>query len=630
MRLLTQLANSLARSALYGDYLFVLTIAVCLKQIPLIEDANFDAATKTIKRDGPAVMSAFDLRALSLAVNLKTKHGADITAVTMGPPQARSMLVDALAMGADRAIHLEDRAFAGSDTLATARALACALRRTRYDLILMGKYSLDAETGQVGPELAEMLDIAQVTSARKLEIDGGRIRAERESDEGYDEVECPMPVLISCAEKIAQPARVKPGAQEAAAAKPIEVLRADMLDAAPGSFGFAGSPTTVTEVIVQELTVKNCRFIDASDPERAARETLAALDEIGALVSRPKARRPISPSIRPLVAGRDLWVVCETNLEGEITRGSLELLSRGDELAGLLGGGLVAAGFPASIAKHGALLAAYGADHIVAIDSPGIDPYVPEIVAQAFAVLIAERKPWGLLLSASERGRDWGPRLAARLALGLTGDAVGIELGGDGRMVALKPAFGGNIIAPILSNTYPQMATVRAGMLELGEPSANRHAQIEVVKPAVGPVMSKLVHEHSILDRSIAPLEGAEVVVGIGMGAGGAEGIERARELARVLGAGMCATRRVTDVGLMPRQLQVGLTGKAIDARLYFTVGIRGVTNHTVGIKRAHTVVAINNDPEAPIFERADIGLVADSAVIVPALTDALRIRFGV
>jgi electron transfer flavoprotein alpha subunit len=114
------------------------------------------------------------------------------------------------------------------------------------------------------------------------------------------------------------------------------------------------------------------------------------------------------------------------------------------------------------------------------------------------------------------------------------------------------------------------------------------------------------------------------VVVGVGMGVGGPEGVAAAKDLARVLGAGMCATRRVTDQGWMPRQLQVGLTGKAIDARLYFAVGVRGAPNHTVGIKRAEIVVAINSDPEAPIFEHATLGLIADWAAMLPALTDAL------
>ena len=107
----------------------------------------------------------------------------------MGPPQAREALIDALGMGIDHAVHLQDRAFAGSDTLATARALAAWLEREAFDLILLGKYSLDAETGQVGPEIAELLGIAQITGVRKLEIDGSRIIAERESDEGVEQVE---------------------------------------------------------------------------------------------------------------------------------------------------------------------------------------------------------------------------------------------------------------------------------------------------------------------------------------------------------------------------------------------------------------------------------------------------------
>ena len=204
----------------------MLNIAVCIKQIPLIEDANFDATTKTIKRDGPNVISAFDLRAISLAMELKNRHGAETTVVTMGPPQAREALVDALAMGMDRAVHLEDRAFAGADTLATARALALWLTRGNFDLILLGKYSLDAETGQVGPEIAELIGAAQITGARKLDIDGRTIRAERESDEGFDEVEAAMPVVITCAERVAQPIKVKPGASEQAKTKPIEAVRA--------------------------------------------------------------------------------------------------------------------------------------------------------------------------------------------------------------------------------------------------------------------------------------------------------------------------------------------------------------------------------------------------------------------
>jgi electron transfer flavoprotein alpha subunit len=571
----------------------VLRIAVCIKQIPLVEDANFDPVTKTIRRDGINVISAFDLRAISLAVEFKQGLGAHATVVTMGPPQARAALTDALAMGMDRAVHLEDRAFAGSDTLATARTLAKWLKRENFDLIMLGKYSLDAETGQVGPEIAELLGIAQITGVRKVRIEGRTIAAERESDEGYDEVECAMPAVLTCAERVAQPIRVKPEAAEQASAKPIETVRAAALDSDPAHFGVAGSPTWVQEVRAVQTSHPTCRMINAADPERAARELVAALNAMGALKREDKSRRPIAATIRKPVRGRDLWVACETDLAGAVTRASLELLSHGNELVARLGGALVAVGFPAALARHAELLASYGADHVVVLDHPALESYTPEAAAEATAHLVRERTPWGVLLSASERGRDWGPRLAARLGLGLTGDAIGIEFDAEGRMVALKPAFGGNIVAPILSRTFPQMATVRAGVLELA-------------------------------------LDGAHVVVGVGMGVGGPEGVAAVKDFARALGAGMCATRRVTDQGWMPRQLQVGLTGKAIDPRLYFAIGVRGAPNHTVGIKRAEVVVAINNDAEAPIFERATLGLVADWSVMLSALAEAFKSQSSV
>jgi electron transfer flavoprotein alpha subunit len=605
----------------------VLKIAVCIKQIPLIEEANFDAATKTIKRDGPNVISAFDLRAISLAVELKNRHGAETTVVTMGPPQARDALVDALAMGIDRAVHLEDRAFAGADTLATARALAIWLARGNFDLIMLGKYSLDAETGQVGPEIAELIGAAQITGARKLEIDGRKLRAERESDEGFEEIEAGMPAVITCAERIAQPVKVKPGASDEAKTKPILSVRAAELGTDPKEFGLAGSPTWVQEVRVVATPKTECKFIDSTDAERAAAEVVSALETIGALNPRVHNRRSIGSARRASNRNHDVWIVCETDLEGRVTRGTLELLSRGYELASRLGGALVAVGFDRAIAQHAGLLASFGADQVLIVEHPALVSYTPEAVAEAVAKLVLIHAPWGILIGATERGRDWGPRLAARLSLGLTGDAIGIELDSEHRMVALKPAFGGNIVAPIYSKTFPQMATVRPGVLELAAPSEAREAEIRIARPEVSPPKSRLIKAHSILDTTIVPLEGAEVVVGIGTGVGGPDGVAKAAAFARVLGAAICATRRVTDLGWVPRQLQVGLTGKSIDPRLYIAIGVRGAPNHTCGLKRADTIVVINNDADALIFERANIGLVADWDAILPALQDAFQRR---
>ncbi len=605
----------------------MLKIAVCIKQIPLIEDANFDPVTKTIKRDGVNVMSAYDLRAIAQAVELKRTHGAETMVVTMGPPQAREVLIDALGMGIDHAVHLEDRAFAGSDTLATARTLARWLQRANFDLIMLGKYSLDAETGQVGPEIAEILGIAQITGVRKLKIEGKTVVADRESDEGYDEVECALPVLLTCAERLIDPIKKFKRLEQAESASRLTTIRASELDTDLAQFGFAGSPTWVQGVRAQESPKVECQMIDSSDPERAVELLMAALEERGALKPRVHQRRPVSATVRNSVSGKDVWVVVETTLDGAVTLGSLELLSAADDLASQLGGALIAIGLSGTVAQHAGLLASYGADEVVILANPALHPYSPDTATAAVAHLVQERNPWGLFLNASERGRDWGPRLAARLGLGLTGDAVGLERDGDGRLVALKPAFGGNIVAPILSKTYPQMATVRQGVLELAEPNPARVAKTQTVPVTVGTPLTRLAGERATVDHSITPLEGAEVVVGAGMGVGGPEGVAKIKEFARVVGAGICATRRVTDKGWLPHQLQVGLTGKAIAPRLYFTIGIRGVPNHTVAIKRAETVVAINNDPEAVIFERANFGLVGEWEPLTDALIDAFRRR---
>ena len=605
----------------------MLKIAVCIKQIPLIEDANFDPVTKTIKRDGVNVMSAYDLRGIAEAIELKHQLGAETTAITMGPPQAREVLIDALAMGIDHAVHLEDRAFAGSDTLATARALALWLERGKFDLILLGKYSLDAETGQVGPEIAELLGIAQITGVRKLKIEGNALTAERESEEGYDEVQCNLPALLTCAERLINPLKMAPGSREAAMTRPITSVRAAELSGAPAQFGAAGSPTWVQGVQAQESRKVECAMVDASDPATAIERVMQLLEARGALKPRVHNRRPVASQIRQPVSGKDVCVVVETDLAGEVTLGTIELLSASDALATRLGGALIAVGLSNAIVKHAGLIASYGADAIVILDHPALASYSPDTAAEAVAHLVRERTPWGLFLGASERGRDWGPRLAARLKLGLTGDAIGLELDAEGRLVALKPAFGGNIIAPILSKTFPQMATVRQGVLELVQPNPARAVKPETMRVSVSSPLTRLIREHSSIDHTITPLDGAEVIVGVGMGVGGPEGVAKSKEFAQVLKAGMCASRRVTDKGWMPHQLQVGLTGKAIAPRLYFAIGLRGAPNHTVSIKRAETIVAINNDPDAVIFELANIGLVGDWAPLTQALIDAFRRR---
>ena len=242
--------------------------------------------------------------------------------------------------------------------------------------------------------------------------------------------------------------------------------------------------------------------------------------------------------------------------------------------------------------------------------------------------LIEEHRPGVLLLPSTMMGRDLAARVAARMGLGLTGDCIGLEIDDQGRLVQLKPAFGGNIVAPILSGTKPQMATVRPGVLASVAPDWSVEADVRTVDVGELPARRVRVLE-SVSDASAGDveIEHAHAVVGVGKGIGGPQNLPVVQNLADALDAPIGATRDVADLGWLPRQRQIGLSGKSIAPILYVAVGLRGPFNHTVGIQKAGTVVAINSSARAPIFKSADFGIVGDYAEVAPALARALRSR---
>src|SRR5262249_6343223 len=194
--------------------------------------------------------SSFDVRALLGALRLRAANGGEVVVLTMGPPAAREALVHCLALGADRGVHLCDQALAGSDTLATARVLAAALRREEPDLILLGRASVDAETGQVGPEVAELLDLPQATAVRRLELDPAArtFEAERETDDGCERVRGPLPALVTAGEDLAEERFPGKAERQAATEKPIQTLTLADIGLPAADAGAEGSPTGVAGI----------------------------------------------------------------------------------------------------------------------------------------------------------------------------------------------------------------------------------------------------------------------------------------------------------------------------------------------------------------------------------------------
>jgi len=317
-----------------------------------------------------------------------------------------------------------------------------------------------------------------------------------------------------------------------------------------------------------------------------------------------------------------VWVVAEFGPRG-VRPVTAELLAKAAVLAVELGGPVEALVIGRSAAEAPALAAA-GADRVLVAEGPGLDSYTTDAHAAVLAEAIRARAPRLVLLGSTALGRDLAPRVAARLGLGLTGDAIDLDLDAEGRVRQHKPAFGGTIVAPILSRTRPEMATVRPGMLRPAEPDASRRAVVEKIPvPAHAPRVEVVRRE--LLPDAAAALDSAAVVLGVGKGIGGPEALPAIRQVAERLGAAIGATREVTDAGWLPKQHQVGLTGRAIAPRLYVALGVSGAMEHLVGLRRAATIVAVNTNPKAPIFKAADLGVVADWAAVLPHLGAALR-----
>jgi len=255
-------------------------IVVCVKQVPDAKDVRLDPETNTLAREGvESIMNPYDRHALEEGVRLKEKVGGTVTALSMGPPQAGDMLREAIACGADEAVLVSDRAFAGADTWATSYTLARAVEKIGFDLIICGKQAIDGDTAQVGPGLACRLDIPYVTCVRAVsDAAEDRLVVERMMDDGYDEVEMPLPGLITVVREINEPRVPSLKGKMKAKKAEIKTLTAADIDADPACLGLAGSPTQVVNVFAP--TFDRERTMITGDADQQADELAAVLKKL--------------------------------------------------------------------------------------------------------------------------------------------------------------------------------------------------------------------------------------------------------------------------------------------------------------------------------------------------------------
>ena len=575
---------------------------VCLvKQVPRADSIEFDPETKSLRREGvPLLLNPFDAAAVAHAA---AHEGAEVIAMTMGPPQAEAALRTCLALGADRCIHLSDRAFAVADTLGTSRTLALAIvKEGDVDLVVCGRKTTDSETWQVPPETAAFLGWPHLTSVVETSVHDGVLRATRETDDGYETWELPTPAVVSLAY-----ARDADGEKDGR----IDVwTAADLVDDLrehDTRFGQTGSPTRV-------LAVRDVR------PDRAG-DRYTALEPAVARIRALAAERGPEPTSwdkperlgeQPSPKHYDCWTFVET-AAGRPTRTSLELLAKGRELAGKLGGDNVALVFGPDAAEG---LARRGADLVLHLDA--LDEYDPLVWTAVLRQVLEARRPHVLLFPATANGRDLAPRIAGELELGMTGDCVGLGIDRAGRLIQTKPAYGGNIVSVIMGATTPQLATVRPRMFLPLEPR-EVEPQVERLQVDVPPPRG------AVVERKAAPardLDEADVIVCLGSELP-SEDIPQARGLAERAGAAVGATRTVCERGDLPLNRAIGLFGRQVAPALLVAIGVPGDVEEQTGFVKAGVVAAVNHG-EAPMLAAADGGAIIHWEAAIPAFARAL------
>jgi len=343
----------------------------------------------------------------------------------------------------------------------------------------------------------------------------------------------------------------------------------------------------------------------------------------------PAAEAPII--VTPdLDAYEGVWFWAE-QFEGQAGSISWEMAGKGRQLADELGVALTACVLGSGVEHIAQEAVSYGADRAFLVDDPTLGTYRTDPYAAVMVDLVERYKPEILIMGASSRGRDLAGSIATRLVTGLTADCTGLEIDPETRQLRqTRPAFGGNIMATILCpNHRPQMATVRHRVFEVPGNDPTRKGQVvrERALMAEDEIAAKVID--FLVEEENVNLADARIIVSGGRGVKGPEGFEPVRELAQVLGGAVGASRAAVDAGWIPYAHQVGQTGRTVRPDLYVACGISGAIQHLAGMRTAKVIVAINRDPEAPIFEVAHYGIVGDLFEVVPALTEAFRRKLG-
>ncbi|MFQ5825926.1 MAG: electron transfer flavoprotein subunit alpha/FixB family protein, partial [Dehalococcoidia bacterium] len=320
-------------------------------------------------------------------------------------------------------------------------------------------------------------------------------------------------------------------------------------------------------------------------------------------------------------------LICVEVTEDRLASISQELLGCGRKLADALGEGLAAALVGSGVKAHAQEAIAFGADRVYVVDDPILKDYSTDAYVAAMEKVVKEAGPQILLMGQTSLGRDLAPRLAFRLETALSTDCIELDIDPETKnLLQTRPVYGGNARATLVTESRPQMATVRQKAMSPLERDDSRQGEVIGLESGVDPSQIRTKVLDTVKEEVAGvKLEAAPVVVSGGRGLGGPEGFGQLEELAKLLKGAVGATRSATDNGWVPATIQVGLTGKIVTPDLYIAVALSGASQHMAGCSGSKNIVAVNKDPEANIFREAQFGVVGDYKQVIPALTAKVK-----
>jgi electron transfer flavoprotein alpha subunit len=690
---------------------------VLVKQVPdvsQITDNAFDPNTGTLIRTRLAsVINELDTQALGFANRMRQLSGdtnAKIVALTMGPPMADEVLRYSLSRCADTVVLLTDRALGGADTVATANPLACAIRRIAKELfngsddyfVVSGMQSVDGDTAQVPPQIAEELGISCIAYATDCEFKNGRFEFTRIISGGSQVVAAKRPPVVITVAKYEYPLfasftatrranktkvitwgaaevstatligakgsktwviRVFPPGKSSRKCKHLsdaKQLAEIIVESVKSSSGAAGADKQAAKYVLpakrksvldrsfegtakenedykilteklRELGINDAASID----EKTKEKIVAAAGEHfhkNALDDMLLGLRAVEPSYKG-----EVWVVAE-HRNGVVHPATFELIGKARDLAGSVetSVGVVIAGH--NLQAMTSELIAGGADNVYVIDDPLLAEFDPIAHRKVIADAVSKYWPQIVLYGATPQGRVLAPLISYRVGCGLTADCTGLDIKDSSRkeqiatLFQTRPALGGNVMATICTkNSKSQMATARPGVMKRLPADATRKGN--VVNHKVNVTQDDISLEIIKTELGAGKVNfDAEVIVS------GGKGMKFRDNYEQILSS-LCdavrtrlnvpvergASRAAVEQGFAERIRQVGQTGTAVGPKLYIAMGISGAIQHMIGVANTETIIAINSDPNAPIFRQCDYYIVGTAEKVVPELVAALQ-----